>query len=78
MKGFVRTKTRFLKWIPLKKISRWRNFVHFPFMWIARMPGMFLEIDERWLNWPSFKEKYVFQKKDIFLNDVGFLKRRLF
>jgi hypothetical protein len=47
-------------------------------MWIARMPGMFLEIDERWLNWPSFKEKYVFQKKDIFLNDVGFLKRRLF
>jgi hypothetical protein len=62
MDGFVRTKTRLLKRSPLNKISPFSFLVDR----IAHMPHMFLEIDERRLNWTSFKKKDVFQKKDVF------------
>ena len=78
--GFVRTKTRLLNRSPLTKISLVNKLRPFSFHvdCIARMHGMFLEIDERRLNWTSFKKEDVFQKKDVFFNDIRFLERRLF
>ena len=63
--GFVRAKTRFLNRCPLTKISPLNKLRPFSFHvdCIARMHGMFLEIDERQLNWTSFKKEDVFQKK---------------
>jgi hypothetical protein len=76
--GFVRTKTRLLNRSPLTKISPLNKLRPFSFHvdCIARMHGMFLEIDEGSLSRKkkSFRKKTSFLMTSVFLKDVFFCK----